>query len=101
MKKSLLCEKIHRGGVKMQAITAKRLFVAVIAVFAISFLVGCAGMEKRPKDRTGWFFYYPAPLVNADRALDDARMAGKDKECPQEFNALKDMVDEVWKVYRA
>lgn len=85
----------------MQAITVKRVFIVVMAMFSIGFLVGCAGMEKRPKDRTGWFFYYPAPLVNADRALDDARMAGKDKECPEEFNALKDMVDELWKVYRS
>ncbi|MBI5675080.1 MAG: OmpA family protein [Nitrospirae bacterium] len=84
----------------MQAITAKRVFIVLIAVFSISFLVGCAGMEKRPADRTGWFFYYPSPLVNADRELDDARKFGKDKECPQEFNALKDRVDEVWSVYR-
>ena len=85
----------------MQAITAKKVFMIIIAIFSIGFLVGCAGLERRPKDRTGWFFYYPSPLVNADRALDEARMAGKDKECPQEYNALKDTVDEIWKVYRA
>jgi outer membrane protein OmpA-like peptidoglycan-associated protein len=28
-------------------------------------------------------------------------MAGKDKECPAEFNALKDKVDEAYKVYMA
>lgn len=100
MKKNLIREKIHIGGVKMQAITAKRVFIVVMAVFAISFLIGCSGMEKRPADR-GWFFSHPAPLVNADRALDDARMAGKDKECPQEFNALKDEVDKLWEVYLA
>lgn len=101
MKKISLCEKIHGGGVNMQAITAKRVFMFIIAVFSISFLIGCSGMEKRPEDRTGWFFTHPTPLVNADRALDEARMAGKDKACPEEFNALRDKVDEVWEVYRA
>jgi outer membrane protein OmpA-like peptidoglycan-associated protein len=99
MKKILSCKKNHEGGVKMQAITAKRVFMIIMAVFSISFLVGCAGMER--SNRAGWFFVYPAPLVNADRALDDARKFGKDKECPEEFNALKDMVDEAWKVYRS
>lgn len=101
MKKISLCEKIHGGGVNMQAITAKRVFMFIIAVFSISFLIGCSGMEKRPEDRAGWFFQHPTPLVNADRALDEAAMNGKDKECPVEFNALKDMVDKAWEVYRA
>ena len=85
----------------MQGITAKRLFIFVMAVISISFLVGCSGMEKRPEDRAGWFFPHPTPLVDADRALDEARMAGKDKECPEEFNDLKERVDEAWEVYRA
>ena len=63
-------------------------------------MVGCSGMEKRPTDRSG-YLYYPTELVNADRALDEARTAGKDKECPAEFNALKDQVDKAYETYMA
>src|SRR5512143_564688 len=84
----------------MQAITAKRVFIFVIAIFSMSIMVGCSGMEKRPANRDG-YLYYPEALVNADRALDEARAAGKDKECPAEFNALKDRVDKAYEVYMA
>jgi outer membrane protein OmpA-like peptidoglycan-associated protein len=63
-------------------------------------MVGCSGSEKRP-DYRGGYLYYPSALVDADRALDDARAAGKDKECPAEFNAAKDMVDKAYEVYMA
>lgn len=84
----------------MQAITAKRVLIVVIAIFSISLMVGCSGMEKRPAYRSG-YLYYPTALVNADRAMDEARMAGKDRECPAEFNAAKDMVDKAYEVYMA
>ncbi len=84
----------------MQAITAKKVLIVVIAVFSLSLMVGCSGMEKRPAYRSG-YLYYPTALVKADQALDEARMAGKDKECPAEFNAAKDMVDKAYEVYMA
>ncbi len=84
----------------MQAITVKRVFMFVIAIFSMSLIVGCSGMEKRPEYRDG-YLYYPTALVKADRALDEARAAGKDKECPTEFNALKAKVDEAYDVYRS
>jgi OmpA-OmpF porin, OOP family len=84
----------------MQAITAKRVLIFVVAVFSLSLMVGCSGMEKRPAYRGG-YLYYPTALVNADRALDKARTAGKDRECPTEFNALKDRVDKAYEVYMA
>ena len=84
----------------MQAITAKKVFILIIAVFSMSLMIGCAGMERAPKDRPG-YLYYPAALVQADRALNEARSAGKDKECPEEFNAAKDMVDKAYEIYMA
>jgi len=84
----------------LQAITAKRVLIVVIAVFSLSLMVGCSGMEKKPAYRSG-YLYYPTALVNADRALDEARMAGKDRECPAEFNAAKDMVDRAYEIYMA
>jgi outer membrane protein OmpA-like peptidoglycan-associated protein len=84
----------------MQAITAKRVFIVIIAVFSMSLMAGCSGLVKRPAYRGG-YLYYPPALVNADAALDEARAAGKDKECPAEFDAAKDMVDRAYETYMA
>jgi len=83
----------------MQVITGKRVLIVVIAMFSL-VMVGCSGMERRSPNRSG-YLYYHAPLVKADRALDEARMAGKDRECPAEFNAAKDEVDKAYSVYGA
>ncbi len=84
----------------MRALLAKRVLWVVVTVCSLSLMAGCArilGIEKSSPARNG--DYYPACLVRADQALDEARMAGKDKECPDEFNALKDMVDRAYKVH--
>jgi len=98
----LCCENktIHEGGIKMEKLTVKRVLMVVIAVFSLGLMVGCAGMERRSPNRSG-YLYYHAPLVKADQALEEARMAGKDRECPAEFNAAKDMVDKAYVVYYA
>ena len=84
----------------MQKLTVKRVLMVVIAVFSVGLMVGCAGMERRSPNRSG-YVYYHAPLVKADQALEEARMAGKDRECPVEFNAAKDMVGRAYIVYYA
>ncbi|MBF0507035.1 MAG: OmpA family protein [Nitrospirae bacterium] len=45
--------------------------------------------------------YYPTTMIEADKALEEARSAGKDKECPDEFNALKQTVDKTYPVYES
>jgi OmpA-OmpF porin, OOP family len=83
----------------MRAITAKKVFMVVLAVFSLSSM-GCTrilGIEKSSAARNG--DYYPTCLVRADQALDEARMAGKDKQCPDEFKAIKDKVDLAYKVH--
>jgi OOP family OmpA-OmpF porin len=82
----------------MRTKTAKRVLLFVIAVFTMGLMAGCSGLEKRPANRSG-YLYYPTALVEADRALDEARMAGKDRQCPTEFNAAKDMVDRAYEIY--
>ncbi|KAF0117148.1 MAG: hypothetical protein FD151_2408, partial [bacterium] len=69
----------------MKAITANRVLVVVFAVFSLSLMVGC----------------YPTAIIKANQSLDQARMAGKDKECTAEFNALKDRINKAEEVYRA
>jgi len=83
----------------MQAIDTKKVLIFVIAIFSMSLLVGCAGMKKATPERSPGYLYYPSALVDADEALNEARAAGKDKECPAEFNAAKDMVDKSYEIY--
>lgn len=82
----------------MNATTARKVLVVAVAVFFVSLMFGCSGMLPSPDNRYG-HAYYPAELVNADRALDEARAAGKDRQCPAEFNALKDQVDKAYEIY--
>ena len=87
----------------MKTITASRIFIFVITMLSISLMAGCfagRGLEQGP-DYRGPYAYYPTALVDADHALDAARTAGKDKECPEEFNDAKDMVDKAYQVYLA
>ncbi len=83
----------------MQTIIAKRVLIFVIAVFSMNFMVGCSHLEKAP-NREGYVLYHK-PLPEADRALEEARMAGKDKQCPAEFDAAKNMVDKTYEIYMA
>jgi len=84
----------------MNEIVLRRVLFVFMLILSVFLLIGCANMEKRPAYRSG-YLYYPSELVNADRALDEARTAGKDKECPAEFNAAKDMVDKAYEAYMA
>ena len=83
----------------MKVIYTKRVLIFLIAVFSLSLLVGCAGMKRATPERSPGYLYYPSALVDADQALSEARAAGKDKECPAEFNAAKDMVDKAYEIY--
>jgi outer membrane protein OmpA-like peptidoglycan-associated protein len=96
------CEnkKIHEGGVKMQAITAKRVLIVVIAVLSLSVMFGCAGKEFAPKDPY-MYWYYPKEMPEADRAVEAARQAGKDRQCPDEFNAAWDLKEKAYATYAA
>lgn len=84
----------------MKTDNAGRVLIFITAVLSLGLMVGCSHMEKAPHDRGG-YWYYHKPLPEADRAIEEARMAGKDKECPAEFNAAKDMVDKSYEIYMA
>jgi OmpA-OmpF porin, OOP family len=86
----------------MNKLSVKRLLMIVIALLFMSLMVGCTtilGISKSSPARNG--DYYPTCLVMADQALDEARMAGKDRQCPDEFNALKDLVDRAYQTHLA
>ena len=85
----------------MNEVVLRRVLIATMVIFSIAVLSGCAHMEKAPKNRLPGYLYYHKPLVEADRALDDARRAGKDKECPAQFDAVKAKVDKAYEIYMA
>jgi outer membrane protein OmpA-like peptidoglycan-associated protein len=82
----------------MQAITAKRVLIVVIAVLSLSVMFGCAGKEFAPKDPY-MYWYYPKELPEADRAVEAAHQAGKDRECPADFKAAEDLKNKAYEVY--
>ena len=77
-----------------------KVFLIFIVLLSMALMVGCAGMKKATPERPG-YLYYPSALVDADEALNAAKAAGKDKECPEEFNAAKGMVDKSYEIYMA
>ncbi len=83
----------------MKVATVKRGVMLVVAMLSVVSMAGCARIAGVAKDEYRGGTYYPTCLVDADRALNDARMAGKDRECPDEYNALKEMVDRAIKVH--
>ena len=84
----------------MQAITAKRALMVVIAMVSLSFMTGCAGREYAHKNPYP-YMYYHKELPEADRAVEAARQAGKDRQCPAEFKAAEDLMNRAYEVYAA
>jgi len=61
-----------------------------------SLMAGCAGREFAPKNG---IWYYHQELPAADRAVAAARTAGKDKECPAEFQAAEKARKDAYDIY--
>jgi len=74
---------------------AKVLMVGFL-VISVILLAGCQGKVYKPKN-TIW--YYPPDLPAAESAVEAARQAGKDKECPAEFKEAEKMKDEAYKIF--
>ena len=85
----------------MQKNRVKRLLALAISLSMMSFVAGCAHMEKSPPERKTGYAYIHQPLPEASRKVDAARAAGKEKECPNEFKAARDTVDNAYATYIA
>ena len=71
--------------------------IAIVgACMFLGVLAGCAGLEYAPK-RTVLFYHKELPA--AERAVEAARAAGKDKECPAEFRAAEKAKNEAYEIY--
>ena len=79
---------------------ALRTLLMMAIVFFLSVLVGCAslGLEYAPKRN---YLYYHKELPAAERAVEAARQAGKDRECPDEFKAVEKLKNDAYEVYWA
>ncbi|MBP1729069.1 MAG: peptidoglycan-binding lipoprotein, OmpA family, partial [Deltaproteobacteria bacterium] len=75
--------------------------IVLVAATSVTFVAGCAHMEKSPPERKTGYAYIHQPLPEASRKVDAARAAGKDKQCPAEFNSAKDTVDNAYAIYIA
>ena len=65
-------------------------------LLSFSLVVGCAGMEFAPKKNI-WF--YPEELPQAEKAVCDAKKAGKDKKCPKQYGTVKQMKDDAYEIF--
>jgi outer membrane protein OmpA-like peptidoglycan-associated protein len=81
----------------MKGVDLKRVFIVVIMAY-LSFLLGCTGMVAAPKHGI-WFYHKELP--KADKAVEAARSAGKDKECPEAFKAVEDLKNKAYETYWA
>ena len=71
--------------------------IAVVgACIFLAVLAGCAGLEYAPK-RTVLFYHKELPA--ADRAVAAAKAAGKDQECPAEYQAAEKAKNEAYDIY--
>ena len=71
------------------------------AVTVLGGLSGCANYEVNSKRGNIPGYYIRTEMQQADRAVESARSAGKDKECPAEFKAAEDAKNNAYDVFRA
>jgi len=73
-------------------------FLTMLAMVAIS---GCANYEVNTNRGNVPGHYIRTEMQEADRAIDAARQAGKDKICPSEFKAAEDAKNNAYDVFRS
>ena len=67
----------------MLTFTRRPRILMAVALFAVGGFVGCS---------------LPKELITANDAVEAARKAGKDKECPKEFSAAESMKNEAYAI---
>ncbi len=77
----------------------RKIFLLSMTVFvAMIFLIGCAGRVYAPREGSSIWYYHPE-LPEAAKAVENAQKSEKDKVCPDEFKASKDLMEEAYRVY--
>lgn len=79
-----------------------KCYLSVIGVVtAFSGIAECANYEVNTKRGNIPGYYIRSEMQEADRAVEAARSAGKDKVCPAEFKAAEDAKNKAYDVFRA
>jgi OOP family OmpA-OmpF porin len=73
----------------------------LVAVTLAGTLSGCANLEVNSQRGNIPGYYIRTEMQEADRAVEAARSAGKDKMCPAEFKAAEAAKDNAYDVFRA
>ncbi len=73
----------------------------LVAVLSTASLFGCANYEVNSNRGNIPGKYIRYEMQEADRAVEAARIAGKDKSCPTEFKAAEDAKNNAYDVFRA
>jgi len=74
---------------------------ALVTMLSMSTMFGCASYEVNNKRGAIPGYYIRQEMQQADRAVEAARQAGKDKTCPAEFKAAEDAKNNAYDVFRA
>jgi len=85
----------------MQSVTAKRVLTCAMALSLMGTMFGCANYEVNTRRGNIPGHYIRYEMQEADRAVESARAAGKDKTCPVEFKEAEDAKDHAYDVFRA
>lgn len=78
-----------------------RVLSLLVLVVLVATFVGCAGYEVNTGRGKVPGIYIRSEMQEADRAIEAARQAGKDKICPDEFKAAVDARDKAYDVFRS
>ncbi len=80
---------------------ARKVSGLVVSLFSMSMIFGCATYEVNTKRGGIPGYYIRSEMQEADRAVESARQAGKDKTCPVEFKDAEDAKNKAYDVFRA
>lgn len=83
----------------MKSMTYYMSIIGAVTVFG--GLSGCANYEVNSKRGNIPGYYIRTEMQEADRAVEAARAAGKDKACPAEFKAAEDAKNNAYDVFRS
>ena len=85
----------------MELRQTKNIMRLIVAIFSMTMIFGCAGMERNTKPKAYPYLLIHKDMQDADRCVEKAQQAGKDTQCPVEYKAASDEKDKAFSVYAA
>jgi outer membrane protein OmpA-like peptidoglycan-associated protein len=85
----------------MDAKYSRKTMQFALTLFSTSMIFGCANYEVNSKRGDIPGYYIRHEMQEADRAVETARQAGKERACPVEFKAAEDAKNKAYDVFRA